>query len=313
MSTAAHRLSVVIPSYNALGTIEPLLTALSAIQPDFPGGMQVVISDDASTDGTVPELRLSYPQFSYREGRRNLGFGGNVNAGVQEADGEHIAIVNTDIELPADPFGILLDELRTNPELFAVMPLIWNTNFMKVENLQYLMVRRGLAWNADMSQEFEYTQLVRELLEQSGNPAFRLADLMEGREPVQSILCGALFVCSRRRFLDLGGFDTRYRPFYWEDVGLGYEAKRRGWQCAAVPRALCLHRHSVSIDRKVGAAKLDYLLLNQLRFVLANRDQLHGLRGARFWWLMRGLRMQFGGSKLLREAYMHVAMGRDDV
>ena len=30
------------------------------------------------------------------------------------------------------------------------MPLIWNTNFGKVENLQNLLLRRGLAWNQDL-------------------------------------------------------------------------------------------------------------------------------------------------------------------
>ncbi len=313
MGSSGHRLSVVIPSYNALGHVEQLLGTLARLQPDFPGGLQVAIVDDASTDGTVPELRMTFPQFSYREGRQNLGFGGNVNAGVELADGQYIAVVNTDIELLGNPFTVLIEALRMDDTLFAAMPLIWNTNFDKVENLQYLLVRRGLAWNADLPQQEEYTRMLSGLLDEAGHPAERLLDIMRGRPPLPTILCGAMFVCSRERFLQLGGFDPRYRPFYWEDVGLGYEARRRGWQCAAVPQAAVLHRHSVSIDRKVGSAKLDYLLLNQLRFVLYNRDQLHGLGNYRFWCLLRGLRLAFGGNRQLREAYMHASMGRDDV
>lgn len=313
MAGQGHRLSVVIPSYNALGHVEQLLDSLAKLQPDFPGGMQVVITDDASTDGTVAELKLSYPQFTYLESRRNRGFGANSNAGVEAADGEYVALVNTDIELLGNPFGPLLAALKEDPELFAVMPLVWNTNFLKVENLQYLMVRRGLAWNADMSQEFEYTQLMKGLLEEAGHPAERLADVNAGIPPQQAILCGAMFACSRERFLDLGGFDPRYSPFYWEDVGLGYEARRRGWQCATLPQVAVMHRHSVTINRHHAGSRTRHLLLNQLRFVIANRDQLHGLGNYRFWCLLRGLRLAFGGDRQLREAYMHAAMGREDV
>ena len=313
MGSAGHRLSIVIPSYNALGQVERLLDSLAILQREFPGGMQVVISDDASTDGTVPELRLSYPQFTYREGRANLGFGGNVNAGVELADGQYLVIVNTDIELLGEPFGALLETLQVDERLFAAMPLIWNTNFGKVENLQNLLLRRGLAWNQDLPAEPEYTQLLRGLLQEAAQPAPRLRDICGERAPIAGILCGALFACSRARFQALGGFDARYRPFYWEDVGLGYAAQRHGWQCATVPSVAVLHRHSETINRHHAARKLEYLLLNQLRFVLANQDQLTGLGNARLWWLLRSLRQAFSGSRELREAYMHAALGNEDV
>jgi GT2 family glycosyltransferase len=311
MTVPGHRLSVVIPSYNALGSIEPLLVSLARMQRDYPGGMQIVISDDASTDGTVPELRLSYPQFAYREGRENLGFGGNVNAGAEMADAQYLAIVNTDIELLGDPFGPLIALLQSDDGLFAAMPLVWNTHFDKVENLQSLLIRRGLAWNTDQAVAGEYTQLMRELLEQAAHPAERLADIGSGRSPIPGILCGAMFVCSRARFTKLGGFDARYRPFYWEDVGLGYEARRRGWQCATLPSVAVLHRHSETINRHHAARKLDYLLMNQLRFVHRNRDQLPGLGNPRPWWLLRSLRP--GSSRELRQAYMQAALGRGEV
>lgn len=313
MTIPGHRLAVLIPSYNALGSIEPLLAVLAQLQQDYQGGMQVVISDDASTDGTVPELRLTYPQFTYREGTQNLGFGGNVNAGVELADAHYLAIVNTDIELLGEPFGPLLSLLQNDGSLFAAMPLVWNTNFGKVENLQTLLLRRGLAWNSDLPQQQEYTRLLGELLEEAAHPAERLADIAGRSTPVPGILCGAMFVCSRERFLELGGFDARYRPFYWEDVGLGYSARRRGWQCVTLPAVAVLHRHSETINKHHYGKKLEYLLLNQLRFVIANRDQLPGLGNERIWWLLRSLRQAFSGSAALMKAYWRAALGQDDV
>ena len=103
MSENSYKLSIVIPTYNALGHIEGLCNSLSDLALKSDGNWQVVISDDASTDGTVPELKLSYPEFKFREDNQNRGFGANVNLGVENAEGDYIAIVNSDIELPGDP------------------------------------------------------------------------------------------------------------------------------------------------------------------------------------------------------------------
>ena len=190
------------------------------------------------------------------------------------------------------------------------MPLIWNTSHGKVENLQTLLINRGLAWNTDLTDTTEYTNLCANLLGDSGDITSRLRELAAGRSVIDSLLCGAIFVCRRSRFLELGGFDTRYRPFYWEDVGLGYSALRKAWKTVTVPTELALHRHSETIDKFHSQKKYGYLLINQLRFVLENSDQLTNMTMPRFWWLLRGIREAFGGSQELRKAYFNASLGR---
>jgi len=305
-------LSIVIPTYNAVGKVEGLLTRLCHFHTKYGSGCEVIVSDDASTDGTAAKLRNQFPWLTVVEGRTNRGFGANVMAGAAHAKNEYLATLNTDIELVGNPFKDLIDELERHPRLFATMPLIYNRRLEKVENLSRLYGRRGLVWHTELPEEEQWSNMLRELLSSAADIKSRLHDVAGTGRPILSVLCAAAFVCRRERFEQLGGFDPRYFPFYWEDVDLDYKARRSGWRCAVVPRAAVIHRHSETIDQVHGERKLQFLRLNQLRFVSAHRDQLKELRGARLWWWARGVREAFGGDPLLRSAYFRAAFGLRD-
>lgn len=55
-------------------------------------------------------------------------------------------------------------------------------------------------------------------------------------------------------FLDLGGFDPLYHPFYWEDIDLGWNAWRDGWRIIYDSRCHFLHLKSVTIKRLYSPA-----------------------------------------------------------
>jgi len=61
-------------------------------------------------------------------------------------------------------------------------------------------------------------------------------------------------VFRRRMFLELGGFDSLYDPFYWEDLDLGWNAWLRGWRILHDTRTDFLHLGSVTIRKLYSAA-----------------------------------------------------------
>jgi GT2 family glycosyltransferase len=73
----------------------------------------------------------------------------------------------------------------------------------------------------------------------------------DGRGIVRAMLGspagGGLF--SRGKFLELGGFDALYYPFYWEDLDLGWNAWRRGWRIIRDARVDFIHLESATIGR----------------------------------------------------------------
>jgi len=309
MDSGMQPLSVVIPTYNAVGQVEGLLTRLSHFNQKYGDDFQVIVADDFSGDGTADEVRKKFDWVDVVANEKNRGFGINVMTGVEVARHPYLATLNSDIDLIGNPFKELVTTLEDDPKLFAVMPMVFNRNLNKVENMARLYCHRGLCWHTELQEEEEWSSVLRGLLTQSSDVKSRLRDVGKSTKPFKSVLCGAAFVCRTDRFNELKGFDPRYRPFYWEDVDIDYRARRKGWHCAVLPSTVVIHRHSETINRFHSQRKLHFLRINQLRFVVAHQDQLSDLSDQKFWWFARSIKELFGGDPVLRQAYFKAAIG----
>ncbi len=116
---------------------------------------------------------------------------------------------------------------------------------------------------------------------ETGNVAAAFAGILEpyhmppgGRGPIL-YAGGASSVYDRARYRALGGFETIYRPLYWEDIELGYRAWRRGWHSLFEPAASVWHQRRAWIGSRFGNAYANETFLrNALLFVLKNvRDR----------------------------------------
>ena len=310
MDAGMQPLSVVIPTYNAVGQVEGLLTRLSHFKQKYGDDFQVIVADDFSGDDTARVIRQKFDWVEVVANRQNRGFGINVMTGVGAARHPYLATLNSDIDLVGNPFKEMVTALEDDPKLFAVMPMIFNRSLDKVENIARLYCHRGLCWHTELPEEEEWSSVLRDLLTQSTDVKSRLRDLGKSEKPFRSVLCGAAFACRRDRFLELKGFDPRFRPFYWEDVDLDFRARRHGWHCAVLPTTAVIHRHSETINRFHSQRKNHFYRLNQLRFVVSHQDQLEGLSDLWFWWFARGVREMFSGDGELRQAFFRAAFGK---
>jgi glycosyltransferase involved in cell wall biosynthesis len=103
-------LSVVIPCYNEVGTIEGILDAVTAAAVD---DKEIIVVDDCSVDGTREKLRaLSVPGVKVIFHERNQGKGAALRTGFQEATGAIVIVQDADLEYDPREYPKLIAPIR---------------------------------------------------------------------------------------------------------------------------------------------------------------------------------------------------------
>jgi glycosyltransferase involved in cell wall biosynthesis len=126
-------LSVIIPVYNEAHNIEELVKRVMAIPVD----KEVVLVDDASTDGTskIIEERVlkAYPDIRSERHVKNLGKGSAILTGLKHATGDLVIIQDADLEYDPKDYIKIVRKFR-DPAVFVV----YGTRFWGIN--KYLFV-----------------------------------------------------------------------------------------------------------------------------------------------------------------------------
>src|ERR1700686_3958576 len=93
-------LSVVIVSWNAEKYLAECLTSLRTIDGNL--SVEIIVVDNASTDGSPEMVRTQFPEVKLIESGANLGFAVGNNIGLKKATGKYICLINSDVNVPAD-------------------------------------------------------------------------------------------------------------------------------------------------------------------------------------------------------------------
>lgn len=104
--TRAPRLSIVAPAFNEEENIAPLVAEVERACEDLPGGMELILVDDGSTDATPQRIAALMPERPWLRMirmNRNGGQSGAFHAGIRAARGELIGMLDADLQNdPAD-------------------------------------------------------------------------------------------------------------------------------------------------------------------------------------------------------------------
>ncbi|THV18737.1 glycosyltransferase family 2 protein [Nocardioides caeni] len=97
------RFSVVVPCYNEEAVVDHLVEVLTAVLPQVDESFEVLLVDDGSSDGTLAALRRineADPRFRYFALSRNFGKEAAMLAGLSQARGDAVAIIDADLQHP---------------------------------------------------------------------------------------------------------------------------------------------------------------------------------------------------------------------
>ncbi len=269
--------SVVIPTWNGRELLEAYLP--SVIEATLRGeANEVIVVDNASDDGTAQWLAAEQPRVRVLALDRNRGFGGGSNAGFEAARNDIVVLLNNDMRVEPDYLSPLVGGF-TDPGVFAVTSQIFFSDPDKRREETGLAAGHWIRGRLHLGHVAD--ERVRELF-----PTFYAG--------------GGSTAYDRRKFLELGGFDSLYAPFYMEDADLSYQAWKRGWKVLYQPKSRVYHEHRGTIGKHFPASYIDRTVhKNQLLFTWKNIHE-PGRLAAHFGWTWASLwvRLVFGPSPI---------------
>lgn len=270
--------SIVIPHFNDLKLLERNIPKLISLLGKANLEHEIIVSDDASSrevQGKLGNLQAQYEPLKVILASKNKGFGPTVNRGVKEASGDVVFVLKNDV-LPRnnDYFSLILKHFK-DPKVFAVSSALESVEDGKKEirGQGIVVFFRGFFFHFrtrnDFSQWLLTSRSTRKLAEK-----FKAEEQKkkEDKTLISAWADGGSSAFKRDIFLKLGGFNSIYAPFYWEDTDLGYFAWKAGYKINFEPKAILGHEYREgSIAKYYTADQLKLLnIRNQFNFVWCN-------------------------------------------
>jgi GT2 family glycosyltransferase len=93
-------LSIVIVSWNTRDLLRRCLASVAAESDSFrPDGVETIVVDNASTDGSAAMVRTDFPGTRLLTNLENVGFARANNQGIRGAGGAYLLLLNPDTEI----------------------------------------------------------------------------------------------------------------------------------------------------------------------------------------------------------------------
>ena len=224
-------LSIVVPTYN---TAEMTLECCRTVVRTMPAGAEVIVVDDASSDGTTELLAQQLPAVRLVRLATNGGYSAAANAGVAASRSDVIVLLNSDAIVGDDALTMLHAVFEAEQEL-------------GVAGAQLLNADASPQWSGGRAPTLTWMLAVV-----SGAGA-RLGALRPRRNdaPQREVdwVSGAAMAFRRATWNDAGPLDERFR-FYCQDIEFCVRARDAGWNVRIVPESRVTHAlgHTVASD-----------------------------------------------------------------
>ena len=235
-SRSDHSLAIVIVSYNAREELDACLDSVVGHTAPFP--TEIVVVDNASSDGTVAHVRARWPSVRVIDAGGNLGFARANNIGIRETSSEFVLLLNPDTVVPPGAIPTLVRGLAGHREAAAAGPrLIDATGFPEL----------SFGWAIGPIGELRQ-KIVGSLHERRVRRVVRMVDRWAREAGPREWVSGACLLVRRADLESVGLLDERYF-MYTEDVDLCVSLRRRGREVLFLPQSEILHLRGRSAGR----------------------------------------------------------------
>jgi GT2 family glycosyltransferase len=245
----APSVSIVIPTYNGLEHLNLCLTALEETLPE-PFAGEIIVVDDCSGEETRNLLRSwqdSRLGVKVLRNRGNSGYVVSCNRGARAATSDILVFLNDDTLPQGRWLPALLRIFRDFPDAGAAggRLLYPDGRLQEAGNVIFADGSGANFGRGDSAVDDPLYNYVRAV----------------------DYCSGALLATPRALFAEMGGFDERYRPAYYEDSDYCFNLRQRGYRVYYQPESVVVHNEGATSGTDITSGVKKFQAVNQGKFV----------------------------------------------
>lgn len=249
------RATVIVLNHNGVRYLQECFCSLEAL--NYPKDkLELMLVDNASTDGSVEYVRINFPQVRIIRNPQNLGFAKGNNIGAEQAKAKYVAFINNDARVHPDWLIELVKSISKEEGVVCAGGKILSWDGRKIDFIGGALNFYGMGFQPSHGQPHS--------AEDSASKEILFA-------------CGGSMLIERDLFLDCGGFDEDYFA-YFEDIDLGWRLWVLGYRVLFEPTAISYHK-GLGTSRYFATEKRSALYeRNALYSIIKNYEEENLLR-----------------------------------
>lgn len=211
-------ISIIIVNLNGREYLRVCLESLSSI---LPKNYEIILVDNASSDGSVDFIRKNYPKVKIIENKENLGFAEANNIGVKESKGEYTLFLNNDTKVEPDFLNSLVTRMEEDSSIGMCQGKIKCLDEPNhLNSTGSSLTRAGFLYHHGLGEEDRgQHEKAREIFSPHG----------------------ACMMIRRSLFEKLGGFDKNFFA-YFEESDLAWRVWLAGYKIVYIPQSVIYHK-----------------------------------------------------------------------
>ena len=235
--------TIIIPVHNQLAYT--LACVISILQSKINCSYEILIGDDASTDGTRKIFSNIHSLIKHVYHAENLGFLKNCNETAKYARGKYLIFLNNDTLVLPGWADALVDIFHSRSDAGLVGAKLLNANGT-LQEAGGIVWNDGSAWNYGRGDD-------------ESKPGYNYVRECD-------YCSGACIMIPKTLWNELKGFDEIYSPAYYEDTDLAFKVRQIGKKVYYQPAAELIHCEGISNGRDISQGVKEYQQINHKKF-----------------------------------------------
>lgn len=231
-------ISFIIVNWNTKDILSKCLKSIYDNKPSY--SMEIILVDNASTDGSADLVRATFPEVIIIQNDSNLGFAKANNIGIRKSKGRYVCLINSDVLILENCMNLMIEFIDKNPTVGILSPKLLQPDFSLNSNCR----KFPTLWN-------NLTAALGLHILFSKSSFFSTVEMSYfNHDEIRDIevIAGSFWLVRRKAIDQVGLLDEDFF-IYAEDMDWCRRFWSAGWRVVFFPQANAIHYHGSSSSK----------------------------------------------------------------